>query len=319
MAEAHYRIGNTDSGAIYTGEAQHAMEAYNKEVISKNLSEAEKKYEAEENKRKIAELQRNELAAQLKITKQNNLLLALSVLLVGGGLMTAIFIQRFRAKKEREKATAVLSERDKGLKAIIDAQETERIRIARELHDGVGHKLLVLRMHIGSALAGDAAEEHKEDADVTNAILTEVMEEVRNASHQMMPKTLEVFGCTAAIEDLLEKTLAKAGIEYIFETHDVDKRYDTRIEITIYRIAQELISNVIKHANATSVYVHLMEAKQHLILLVEDNGKGIGEHIYQSGGIGMSTMKSRANAVNGEISIEAGKKSGTVARVKVPV
>ncbi len=276
-----------------------------------------KDLEISEKNKELLEAENEKLQADLAIKQRNQWLFVMS-LLIAGGLVTAVIVaERNKAKQEKAKTLAVLEERDKGLKAIIDAQEEERTRIARELHDGVGNQLLALKMRMKSVLPPDIKE--KPEASEVEKALLDLMEEVRGVSHQMMPKALQEFGCVPAIKDMLEKILAHSGIEYTFETHNVDKRYELRLETAIYRVTQELINNVIKHSGATFVTVQLIETAQTLVLLIEDNGQGMHQNKKPADGIGMTSIKTRVTAVNGVVNILPGENTGTVVTVRIPL
>jgi signal transduction histidine kinase len=118
---------------------------------------------------------------------------------------------------------------------------------------------------------------------------------------------------------MLEKSLGLSSIRYTLEHYKVqDIRFDERVEVGVYRVCQELISNIIKHSGATEVMVQLLMSKQFLILIVEDNGKGFSRE-NTGGGIGLMNMTSRINTVNGDITMEPSPESGTVATIRIPV
>jgi two-component system, NarL family, sensor kinase len=327
LVEVHKTLA---SNYEQVGQYKQAYDALKQEVFykdsvysserSKETVEMAARYELEKKDHRISEQQRlllntqnEKLKAELEVKEKESLVQAL--LLIGGiGVITVVFlIYRNKAKQEREKMEAILAERHKGLNAIIDAQEEERTRIAKELHDGVGNQLLALQMSISARNASEAQK-----AGV-NDLLKGIMDEVRTVSHQMMPRILQEFGCVPALEDMLAKTFGVAGTKYSFETHQVEgKRYDPRLETAVYRIAQELVNNIIKHAEATEVSVQLIETGNMLRLLVEDNGKGMNTDSKKEG-LGLSSMKSRANAVNGEINISSTENVSTAVTLRIPL
>ncbi len=276
----------------------------------------QKELELAEKDKKLITAENEKLLADVAIKKRNLWLFVMSLLIAGGLLIARIWADRNRARQEQSKTRAVLDERDRGLKAIIDAQEEERTRIARELHDGVGNQLLALRMSINAHMPWGDGNPEKEAIEQA---LQDLMTEVRQVSHQMMPKSLQEFGCVSAIQDMLERTLSHSGIVWSFETHQTDKRYDQRVETALYRVAQELINNVIKHSHATLVSIQLVETANTLILLIEDNGRGISNDADSSEGIGIAGIKSRITAVNGEVNIIPGPQTGTVATIRIPL
>ncbi|MFT4680513.1 MAG: signal transduction histidine kinase [Flavobacteriales bacterium] len=116
-----------------------------------------------------------------------------------------------------------------------------------------------------------------------------------------------------------QKSLGQTKIKFEFEEQGIgDKRFDQQMEISLYRISQELVNNIIKHSGAKTVSVQLLATKSHLILVVEDNGKGFEfEDQKNRNGIGLMNIKTRAQAVNGEVNYQPSPKQGTVATVRV--
>lgn len=309
------------------GMFKDALDAYERHLTLKDsvfyakrnevAQELAAKYEFEKKNREIAEAagrlataENERLLGEFKLRSRNYWIVGLSMVLLLGVMVSMVFTQRLRHRKEAEKSAAVLAERDRGVKAIIDAQEDERTRIARELHDGIGNNLLALQLQLRTS---------GQSSDPVASRLSEIMDNVRTVSHEMMPKVLQEFGCVPAIRDMLERMLGISGIRYSFETHNTDNRkYDQRIETAIYRITQELINNVVKHSGADFVSVQLIETDSTLVLFVEDNGKGISATKGHDG-IGMTNIRTRLNAINGDMDISEGKESGTVASIRIPL
>lgn len=215
----------------------------------------------------------------------------------------------------------LVKERERGLAAVFDATEEERKRIAKDLHDGIGQQLSGLRLS-WEALQIQVKEKAPGEAEKIQKltqILDESATELRSISHQMMPKALQEKGLLSAIQDMLEKSLGLTNITYQLEHFKVEnERFDERVEIGIYRVAQELINNIVKHSKASQVMVQLYKNKGTLILIIEDNGVGFSAKA-SSDGIGLTNIFSRLNTVDGNVVWEPGPQSGTVATVRVPV
>ncbi len=136
-----------------------------------------------------------------------------------------------------------------------------------------------------------------------------------------MPRVLGEMGLIPALADMLEKSLGLTEIKYEFEHHNIgEQRFTESIEISLYRICQELINNIIKHSEARAVSVQLLKTKTHLVLVVEDNGKGFKWNDPNSrNGIGLMNINSRAQAIHGEVNYEPSPQQGTVATIRVPL
>lgn len=235
--------------------------------------------------------------------------LIVSLLLTGGSLGLYIYA--------RIKKTRVLAEQQKLLQATIETQEQERKRIAKDLHDGVGQSLVILKTTLADIeKVVDANNSRLFDAGTKR--LNEVIDEVRNVSHQMMPMVLTQFGLTEALCDLLNDN--KLPFSCKFEATPLKERLSSNIEINLYRIIQELINNITKHSQATKVEVQLYTIENQLMITVEDNGRGFNINEASSKkGMGISNIKSRLQSINGEIVFEKSHNSGTLVIIKVPV
>ncbi|HXC06226.1 MAG TPA: sensor histidine kinase, partial [Bacteroidia bacterium] len=201
-------------------------------------------------------------------------------------------------------------------KAIIDTQEAERKRIAQDLHDGIGQNLTAAKMNFESYVSRleGVTSSQKIIFDQIETILEDTQKEVRALSHSMMPRALQESELGDATSDLLEQTFANSAIRYSFDKH-LPPDLPENTQICLYRVLQELLSNILRHAQATEVAVQLFKSQNHIILMVEDNGKGIGEH--QSDGIGLQSISARVHALNGSFTLEPGPLKGTIATVRI--
>lgn len=287
---------------------------------SELVAEMETRYETAIKDKQIGEQRAAIAEAEVKVANRNVLLIILSS--VGGilSLLILLYFQNKQKKLQAEKDAAVIAERDSGLKAVISATESERQRIAKDLHDGVVQSLTGVRLRLAEQSRKSTDAESSKLKTLTSD-LDDSIGEIREISHRMMPRALSEMGMIPAIHDMLEKSLGATEITFEFEHHNVDdQRFDTRIEVSIYRICQELVNNIIKHSEAKAVSVQLLASKSHLILVVEDNGKGFEfEEQKNTNGIGLMNITTRAQAVNGEVNYQPSSKQGTVATVRVPL
>lgn len=260
--------------------------------------------------------------ASLLAQRRNTYIALLVSVLIMLLLVGFSYIQFTRRKAERERDAAIISEREMGLRAVITATEDERKRIAKDLHDGVVQGLTGLKMRLHNQLRQAKMEDAEKDNFIqTSSLLDESINELRNISHQMMPRALSELGLLPALEDLLEKAFGHTDIRFSFEHHRLEsERFDERIEISLYRITQELINNIIKHSGAKAVSAQLLKTATHLVLVVEDDGKGFRyEDEANRNGIGLMNISSRAKALNGEVNYSPSPQQGTVATIRIPI
>lgn len=279
-------------------------------VKTKSILEYQTKYETAEKEKKILETQAAKVETELELSKRTALMYGLLgglLLLLFGGYT---FVQRNKRKYQQEKHLAIVKEKEAGIQAMIEAEEKERARIAKELHDGIVQDIGSVILGWREAASGNRSKELLSRLESTN-------QELRNVSHQLMPKALEELGLVAALEDMLANSLGYTNIEYNFEYFNIKERLPQKVEITIYRIAQELIHNVIKHSCATDVSVQLFINKANVLFVVEDNGRGIKQN--KKEGIGLLNIKSRLASLHGSVNFGSSENSGTLVTVKIPL
>lgn len=263
--------------------------------------------------------QKEKLIAQEKLEKKT-ILVSLMVIVFAAVVLLGIlgwYFNRRRLRSQREHARQLAEERERSLQQNLMGQEEERQRIAKDLHDGIVQDLAAIKMNLEQIKELVPAERHEQFEQTRNS-LEKTTHEVRSISHQMMPTALRELGLIAALEDNLQKVLGLHNIRHEFFSRGIEGRLPEKIEISLYRICQELINNVIKHSKATQVSISLTLINGFVTMHFEDNGKGFDVH-KKSGGIGLTNLQSRVRIVNGEIRYETTEGSGTVAIIRVPV
>ena len=296
------------------------------EENSKNFAELRTKYETAEKEKALAKeqiktesLAKDVAEAKLSTANRNKWLIIIIALFIGVVLLFLNLKQRNKRKAQAEKDAAIIEERDRGTQAVFEAQEEERKRISKDLHDGVGQQLSGLKMAIQS-YSNSIEETNKVEKDIINKlaeIASDSADEVRAISHQMMPKALTEIGLIEALQDMLHKSFDLSEISFEFEHFGITGRLNEKVEISLYRVAQELVNNIIKHSNAKKVNVQLFKNSGKVIMVVEDDGRGISNS--QTNGHGLLNMRSRINTLHGEMNLEPSPNSGTLATIRIPV
>jgi PAS domain S-box-containing protein len=203
---------------------------------------------------------------------------------------------------------------------LMTAQDDERRRIARDLHDDLSQKLAYLAMDIGKLVAKPKAEEVTGDLRPLQIRAAEAAETVRHISHQLHPSILDDIGLEAAVEQYCEEFQERSGIETHFTGRDLPDSIPREVARSVYHIFQECLRNVSKHAKTREAFVTLDVVDDHLRLTVKDEGVGIKEE--RTGtrtSIGLIGMKERAHLVNGTLSIQSQTGAGTEITVTVPL
>ncbi|MFO7446385.1 MAG: two-component regulator propeller domain-containing protein [Ignavibacteriaceae bacterium] len=202
---------------------------------------------------------------------------------------------------------------------LIESQETERKRIAVELHDGLGQNLLIIKSKLGSGLNsmenGQASVKIKEAEE----FVVKSIQEVRYISKNLSPHLLDQLGLTSAIETMIENVEESSGIEFNFSSDNIDKLFDEKTEVSIYRIVQESINNIIKHSGAKKVEIKISNSADETILSVKDDGKGFDrEKESIKRGFGLAGIKERASILGGKLILNSELNKGTELKVIFP-
>jgi signal transduction histidine kinase len=279
-------------------------------VRQKFNSDLNTKIGAAEAKFHTSEIEFEKKQAIYKAKKEQQLYLIsfLSLLAIGG---SALYF--FNQKRKQKVAQQLQQQR---IQSILDGEEKERTRIAKDLHDGIVQDLTAIKMQLNNNLNDEVIDKQK-IVRILNDV-DKASNEVRNISYQMMPTTLRELGFIPAIEDLLKRVLTPTNIQYDFEQIGTNNRLQEKIEVSLFRITQELLNNVIKHSQASFVSLLINQKSDAVHLIFEDNGHGFDENAITKG-IGLNSLSSRVELLHGNIQYEKTNGSGTVAIVKIPL
>jgi two-component system, NarL family, sensor histidine kinase UhpB len=207
------------------------------------------------------------------------------------------------------------SERQQSGRRVLAAQEAERVGIARNLHDEVGQLLTGVLLQLNSI--ADAAPSQRDEIDVAKQAVRSALDEVRRISSELRPEMLEHLGLASALTELSTTFARVSGVQ-------VERRFDATLpklspdaELAVYRIAQESLTNVARHAAASEVTIILEAGPDSVILGVSDNGTGFADPPQEHGGL--RSMRERALLIDGALAITSGRDGGVDVRLEVPV
>ena len=194
--------------------------------------------------------------------------------------------------------------------------EEERHRIAESLHNGIGQILYGIKINMESLRYGMDESDFNANKAYTDKLLKDTIIETRRISHELMPTTLERFGLQSAIDGVCKQL--SDGTEFECKIIGSRQRMEKYLELAIYRTAQELMTNVVKHANATKCYVVIHITREEINIQVSDNGQGITVNSLHKPGIGLASIRSKIKLLNGEIDINSAPAKGTNVQVAIP-
>lgn len=290
--------------------------------VTNRVTEMQVKYDTQKKETEIAQQRAQLLAQENELFRQRAWLVGLLLGALALAVLAYLFHNRYRLRQKALLDAAIIREQKLGLNAVIEAQEAERRRIAKDLHDGIAQELVALKL-------GFTALQHKVTAAAPAeagrlAELTQQLDasctEVRNIAHVMLPPTLEKFGLAPSLELLLQNIAQHASVKTEFNSGDIPPRLDEKTETGLYRITQELLNNILKHAQAASILLQLYQAGPNLVLRLEDDGVGFDlEVAKRKSSMGILNILSRVSALGGVFFAEPRMPQGTVVTVRVPL
>lgn len=205
------------------------------------------------------------------------------------------------------------------LQRVVTAQELERRRLARELHDETGQALTSILLGLrGLEEAGDPEELRKAVTEVRDLVRS-TLQDVRQLAVELRPKALDDFGLVAALERLTQSFAEQTGLSVEFEPALPEGRLPPEVETALYRIVQESLTNIVKHARATRVSVVLTRKDDSVSVVVEDDGVGFEPGRAREGGLGLVGMRERVGLLGGRVTVESRPGAGTTFVAEVPL
>jgi signal transduction histidine kinase len=203
---------------------------------------------------------------------------------------------------------------------LIESQELERKRIAAELHDSLGQNLLIVknRAQLGQ-IAAQESPEFKEQFEWIVSSATQSIEKVRKIAKQLSPCHMDRLGLTKALEVMIEKVGATTRIHFVSELVPLDDLFSKEDSITLYRVVQESLNNVVKHAEASEVRVTIERLTDSVTLTIRDNGHGfaLAEAAAKPSGFGLAGMAERMRMLGGEWRIDSHEGQGTTVTIRI--
>ena len=324
LSEISLASGDFEGYRLYSFRHDSLENKYINEMLLRNVQELETRYETDKQARQISQLEQEKEVQKLKIRQDRLILLTLI-----GFTFTIIIVSFFLVRSNRQKQ--LLYRREKELKetrikemeaeqhllvtkAVLEGQEEERARLSRDLHDGLGGMLSGIRLSLNNLM--EVLARKKEDIQLCERsmdMLDGSIRELRTIAHNLMPESLIKFGLDTSVNDLCERVNSNASIQVNYQSVGMDAYHaDNEVIITIYRIIQELINNILKHASAKNIYVQMVSQDSELEVTVEDDGIGFNvKDLENSTGIGWKNIQNRVDYLRGKVDIRSETGKGT--------
>jgi signal transduction histidine kinase len=298
---------------------------YNDSILNiekiKEVNNLEILYQTKEKENEILRLQQAEQEKDFDIKNRNIYIsIGIGVVLTLGIIL--LLLQRNNRNKrmlQEEKVNQMARQQQViSLQSMINGQEVERTRMARDLHDGLGGLFSTVKMYLSTLEHEHAQLKSNELFRKSYSLVDTASIEIRRIAHNMMPEVLAKMGLTNALKDLTDAVSAGRSLKISLAVHGMEHRLASNVEVMLYRIIQELINNIIKHAEATEAIIQMIRDENRLSIVVEDNGCGFEiDKLDDNAHTGLESIKNRINFMNGKLTIDSQKNVGTTVMMDI--
>jgi two-component system, NarL family, sensor kinase len=315
LALLEEKQGNYKQAFLYTKSYVDITDTVNAKYNRDKVSELETKYETEKKE--------TQLKLQQSTIKQKNTLnilfgsIAAAILLVS--LVSYKNYQNKQQLQQQKISELETQQQLSATEAVLKGEEQERTRLAKDLHDGLGGMLSGIKYSFNNMkenliLTPDTAQAFTRSMDM----LDNSIQEMRRVAHNMMPESLLRYGLDKTLQDYIAEMNKSGVVKVVYQSMGMENKIvDNTTAITIYRIVQELLNNVTKHASAKQVLVQLLAQGNKLVVNVEDDGKGFDTAIIErADGIGWKNIKSRVEFLKGTLEVQSAEDKGTAVNLE---
>lgn len=325
MAKAYDSLKDYKNAALYLNKFIQLKDSINDEAQNIAINETNKKFKTEELTNDRDRLEKLNIIIEAE-KKQTDSLLIISLSILTLVIITAYLLQKNTRKKqllaeqakdlEAQKVENLLQEQElASIDAMIEGQEKERKRIAEDLHDDLGALMATINLHLENV----GSENNPNALSKTKSLLAEAYSKIRNMSHVKNAGVIANEGLLVAVKNMASKIGSANKIDIEVIAHGLENRLENSLELSLFRTIQELITNSIKHAEATKATIQLTQFENSLNIIVEDDGKGFNVDELTQKGIGLNNIKKRIEHLEGTLTIDSTIGRGTTIVVDVPL
>lgn len=328
----YYNLKIFDSAYIYENKARFSSYDLNNQKHSTEISKIREELNVKEKNLENLQLKKDNLEIESKRKQNRNLLFGSLLFIAFGGTIGYLTLKNSRKKHqlaeqqkelEKQKNLTLLKEQELiTINAMVDGQEKERKHIAEDLHDNLGSVLATLKLHFENLRLNKEKKKFDQEAlfDKTENLIDEAYLKVRKIAHAKNAGVIANQGLLVAIEMMAEKISAADSITIDVVHFGLNKQLKNSLEITIFRIVQELTTNIIKHANASQITINLSQYDNVLNIIVEDNGKGFDiEKVSLKNGMGLNSIQTRITHLKGTFEVDSTLNRGTSIIINIPL
>jgi len=325
LANISFSLREIKTGFAYSQQSKLLQDSLLNETIQKNATDLEKKYQFEQKEIRIKQLETEKKLHQLSLHHKN----ILNYILIGGGVTLLIisllsyrnYLQKQKLQQQRINELETQQQLT-ATEAVLKGEEQERTRLAKDLHDGLGGMLSGIKFSFNT-MKGNLimTPENTQAFERSMDMLDSSIKEMRRVAHNMMPEALVKFGLDTALKDFCNDINKSGALQVSYQSIGLENLViEQTTAITIYRIVQELINNVMKHATAKTAIVQLAKSDHQLTVTVEDDGRGFDTSIIKgTEGIGWTNIQNRIDFLKGKLDVYSEPGKGTSILIELNV
>ena len=314
--------GNYQQALQYAEQNKRYADSATNEATQRVTLSLDRKYQSQKKEKEIADLTLANTAKELEVVKRNRFLIggSLSALLL---LIILALLYRNSKQKQLLAAKENILHQEQieylkrqqqivSLQSMVKGQEAERTRISKDLHDGLGGLFSTIKMYFSTLKHEQPSLQDDVLFEKSYELIDTASEEVRRIAHNMMPEGLMKLGLMHALRDMCANISAGKLLQVKLQSYGMETRMNASTEIMLYRIIQELLNNIIRHAQASKVILQFNREADRLTVTLEDNGRGFNiQEADENKHTGLESIRSRVNYLNGNISIDSETGIGT--------
>tara|TARA_R110001599_G_C12271424_1_gene661511 strand:+ start:3590 stop:5923 length:2334 start_codon:yes stop_codon:yes gene_type:complete len=343
LSEVNQALGRSSKAYDYRLQYEVVKDSLDNVEKASQLAEIREIYESEKKDKQISQLElENEvvnakseanaaLAAKEAANKLVFIILAITLFILAlifyfyfrqRLVLTKLKINEEKESRNKEVNQLMIQQQTKTLEAMVEGQEQERKRIAKELHDHFGSLMATVKVNLTTVASNkEVTPESELQMQHLAKLVDQACVDIRSLSHSMHVGISEAFGLVPALKDLANSISQSGKIQVSFHASNCAEKLDSAIEVTAYRIVQELVSNVLKHAKATKLTLQLTCLDDIINIIVEDNGLGFDADFLMknSQGMGLKSLQERITELHGEFEVDSRSEKGTTVIIDLPI
>lgn len=331
-ADHHANLKNYDSAYYYMRKSLKYSYLMNFQKHNTEISKIREELETEKKEKTIAQQKQKITSTEIKQKQTTNLLITSLLILLLGGAIALLTIKNSRKKHqlalkektlEQQKNSLLLKEQEiNAINAMVEGQEKERKRIAEDLHDNVGSVLATLKLHFENLKFNREKKQFNQEElyNRTEKLIDETYAKIRHIAHEKNAGVIANQGLLVAVKIMAEKISSanKTQVEVI--DFGLNKPIENALEISVFRIIQELVTNVLKHADAKNTTINISLYEDELNIIIEDDGKGFDtSKVVLKNGMGLNSIKTRVQHLKGSFNIDSSINNGTSIIITIPI